>query len=131
MERKPRVAVFKFASCDGCQLTLLDCEDELLAVGEQLDIVHFLEATDRREPGPYDVALVEGSITTPKDLERIWEVRRENQISGNDRRLRDFRRNSSLAELGQPCGLSSHCLCFAAIYRILSHFDGDCRSCAG
>lgn len=80
MERKPRVAVFKFASCDGCQLTLLDCEDELLTVGEQLDIVHFLEATDRREPGPYDVALVEGSITTPKDLERIREVRRETKF---------------------------------------------------
>jgi coenzyme F420-reducing hydrogenase gamma subunit len=77
MAGRPRVAVFKFASCDGCQLTLLDCEDELLAVGEKVDFVHFLEATDRREPGPYDVALVEGSITTPDDLERIREVRRQ------------------------------------------------------
>jgi coenzyme F420-reducing hydrogenase gamma subunit len=77
MSRRPRVAVFKFASCDGCQLTLLDCEDELLAVGEIIDLVHFLEATDRNEPGPYDVALVEGSITTPHDLERIREVRRQ------------------------------------------------------
>ncbi len=67
MAKRPRVAVFKFASCDGCQLTLLDCEDELLALGEKLDIVHFLEASDRHEPGPYDVTLVEGSITTPHD----------------------------------------------------------------
>lgn len=74
---RPRVAVFKFASCDGCQLSLLDCEDELLAVGRKIEIVHFLEATDRTEPGPYDVALVEGSITTPHDLERIHAVRRE------------------------------------------------------
>jgi coenzyme F420-reducing hydrogenase gamma subunit len=59
---------------------LLDCEDELLAVGEQLDIVHFLEATDRREPGPYDVALVEGSITTPKDVDRIREVRQQTKF---------------------------------------------------
>lgn len=80
MERRPRVAVFKFASCDGCQLTLLDCEDELLALGERLDIVHFLEATDRREPGPYDVALVEGSITTPKDVDRIRQVRQDTKF---------------------------------------------------
>lgn len=77
---RPRVAVFKFASCDGCQLTLLDCEDELLAIGEKLDIVHFLEATDRAEPGPYDIALVEGSITTAHDAERIQEVRRQTKF---------------------------------------------------
>jgi len=80
MSYRPRVAVFKFASCDGCQLTLLDCEDELLVLGEKLDIVHFLEATDRSEPGPYDVALVEGSITTPHDLERIREVRSQSKF---------------------------------------------------
>jgi coenzyme F420-reducing hydrogenase gamma subunit len=80
MPHRPRVAVFKFASCDGCQLTLLDCEDELLAIGENIDIVHFLEATDRSEPGPYDVALVEGSITTPHDQERIRDVRRQSKF---------------------------------------------------
>lgn len=79
MERKLRLAVFKFASCDGCQLSLLDCEDELLAVAGVVEIVHFLEATSRIEPGPYDVALVEGSITTPDDLERIREVRRQSK----------------------------------------------------
>ena len=80
MAKRPRVAVFKFASCDGCQLTLLDCEDELLALGEKLDIVHFLEASDHQEPGPYDVTLVEGSITTPHDAERIRDVRRQTKF---------------------------------------------------
>jgi len=80
MATRPRVAVFKFASCDGCQLTLLDCEDELLAVGEAVEFVHFLEAADRRDPGPYDVALVEGSITTPHDVERIRELRRQTKF---------------------------------------------------
>ncbi|RMG35763.1 MAG: oxidoreductase [Planctomycetota bacterium] len=75
--RKVRLAVFKFASCDGCQLSLLDCEDELLAVAEAVDIVYFLEATSRVESGPYDVGLVEGSICTPEDAERIRQVRRE------------------------------------------------------
>jgi sulfhydrogenase subunit delta len=77
MTTRPRMAVFKFASCDGCQLTLLDCEDELLALGQKVDIVHFLEATSRVEPGPYDIVLVEGSITTPGDVQRIHEVRRQ------------------------------------------------------
>lgn len=72
---RPRLAVFKFASCDGCQLSLLSCEDELLAVAGKVDIVYFLEATSRIEPGPYDIALVEGSITTPHDAERIQQIR--------------------------------------------------------
>jgi sulfhydrogenase subunit delta len=73
---KPRLAVFKFASCDGCQLQLLDAAS-LLAIADRLEIVHFLEATSRIEPGPYDIGLVEGSISTPHDAERIRQVRAE------------------------------------------------------
>jgi sulfhydrogenase subunit delta len=74
---KPRLAVFKFASCDGCQLQLLSCEDELLSLADAMDIVHFLEASSRIEAGPYDIALVEGSITTATDRRRIQEVRQQ------------------------------------------------------
>ena len=73
---RPRLAVWKFASCDGCQLSLLDCEDELLAVADQIDIAYFAEASHRMMRGPYDLSLVEGSITTPTDAERILRVRR-------------------------------------------------------
>jgi len=76
---KPRLAVFKFASCDGCQLSLLDLEDELLALTAEVEIVHFLEARTHTEPGPYDVALVEGSITTEHDIDRIRQVRRDSK----------------------------------------------------
>jgi coenzyme F420-reducing hydrogenase gamma subunit len=72
---RPRLAVVKFASCDGCQLSLLDCEDELLAIAARVDIVSFPEASRRMLPGPYDITLVEGSITTPLDRERIRELR--------------------------------------------------------
>ena len=73
---KPRVAVWKFASCDGCQLTLLDCEDELLEVAGAVDLAYFLEAgQDDGGTGPYDLSIVEGSITTPGDADRIREVR--------------------------------------------------------
>jgi len=72
---KPKLAVWKFASCDGCQLTLLDCEDQLLPLAEKLDIAYFLEATSGTVEGPYDLSLVEGSITTSEDAERIQRVR--------------------------------------------------------
>jgi len=73
--RKLRLAVWKFASCDGCQLSLLDCEDELLAVAEAIDIAYFPEATRGTVGGRYDLSLVEGSITTEHDAQRIREVR--------------------------------------------------------
>ena len=72
---RPRLAVWKFASCDGCQLTLLDCEDELLDVAANVEIAYFLEASRAVVEGPYDLSLVEGSVTTPEDAERIREVR--------------------------------------------------------
>lgn len=73
---KPRLAVWKFASCDGCQLSLLDCETELLGLGEAIEIAYFPEAATRAIRGRYDLSLVEGSITTPQDAERIRAVRR-------------------------------------------------------
>ncbi len=74
-QRRPRIAVWKFASCDGCQLTLLDCEDELLDLADKIEIAHFLEATSASAQGPYDLSIVEGSITTRQDAIRIREVR--------------------------------------------------------
>jgi sulfhydrogenase subunit delta len=78
--KKPKLAVWKFASCDGCQLSLLDCEDELLAVAGAVTIAHFLEASRKVVEGPYDLSLVEGSITTPGDVLRIREVRRVSKV---------------------------------------------------
>jgi len=77
MTHKPSLAVFKFASCDGCQLQLLDAQGKLLAIADRVRIDHFLEASSRVVPGPYDVGLVEGSISTADDAERIREIRRQ------------------------------------------------------
>src|SRR5579871_2520754 len=96
---KPKLAVWKFASCDGCQLSLLDCEDELLAVAGEVEIAHFLEASRATVKGPYDLSLVEGSITTESDRQRIQEVRRASRAlvtigacatSGGIQALRNF-----------------------------------------
>jgi coenzyme F420-reducing hydrogenase gamma subunit len=78
--KKPKLAVWKFASCDGCQLSLLDCEDELLAIAGEIEIANFSEASRAVVKGPYDLSLVEGSITTPHDAERIHEVRRASKV---------------------------------------------------
>jgi len=75
-KRKPKIAVWKFASCDGCQLSLLDCEDELLSVAREVTIAYFPEGFRNVIKGPYDISVVEGSITTPHDAERIHRIRR-------------------------------------------------------
>jgi coenzyme F420-reducing hydrogenase gamma subunit len=75
MAAHPKLAVWKFASCDGCQLSLLNCEQELLAVADAVEIAYFPEATSSEVEGPYDLSLVEGSITTAHDAQRIQHVR--------------------------------------------------------
>jgi len=96
---RPKLAVWKFASCDGCQLTLLDCEDELLEIAGALDIAHFLEATSAISDGPFDISLVEGSVTTADDAARIRQIRAQSQTlisigacatSGGIQALRNF-----------------------------------------
>jgi coenzyme F420-reducing hydrogenase gamma subunit len=78
--RKPKLAVFKFASCDGCQLSLLDLEDELLTLAGELEIAYFVEASKAAVKGPYDLTLVDGSITTPHDAAMIKKVRRASKF---------------------------------------------------
>lgn len=78
---KPQLGVFKMASCDGCQLTLLDCEDELLAVAARVHILHFPEASSSLSPeGPFDITLVEGSVSTPEQQQEIREIRRRSKF---------------------------------------------------
>jgi len=76
MSARPRLAVWKFSSCDGCQLSLLDCEDEVLAVANAIEIAYFPEATRRDDDGGhYDISFVEGSVTTPHEAEAIRDIR--------------------------------------------------------
>jgi len=106
--RKPKLAVWKFASCDGCQLSLLDCEDELLAVADAIEIANFPEASRAVVKGPYDLSLVEGSITTPHDSERIQKIRKVSKTlvtigacatSGGIQALRNFGEVEEMASI--------------------------------
>ena len=104
---KPKLAVWKFSSCDGCQLSLLDCEDELLAVADSVEIAYFLEASRAEIAGPYDISLVEGSITTSQEAERIQRVRAQSRLlitigacatSGGIQALKNLRDLGSLVD---------------------------------
>jgi sulfhydrogenase subunit delta len=99
-KHRPKLAVFKFASCDGCQLSVLDCEDELLLLADRVSIANFVEASRSVLRGPYDLSLVEGSITTDHDARRIREIRNNSRFlvtigacatSGGIQALRNFR----------------------------------------
>jgi len=99
-KQKPKLAFWKFASCDGCQVTLLDCEDELLTIAGEVEIANFPEVSSAIVKGPYDISLVEGSITTPQEAERIHHIRRNSRFvvamgacasSGGIQALRNFK----------------------------------------
>lgn len=103
---KPKIAVYKFSSCDGCQLSLLNLEDELLDLVGLVEFANFLEARSRVLPGPYDVALVEGSVSTPHEAEKIKEIRSQARYlvalgtcatAGGIQALRNFANKDELA----------------------------------
>jgi len=109
--RRPRLAVVKFASCDGCQLSLLDCEDELLAVADAVEIAYFPEASSTMSRGPYDLTLVEGSVTTPHDAARLQQLRTASRrlvtigacaTAGGIQALRNTRDVAGLASVVYP-----------------------------
>ncbi len=71
---KPKVAFFDFASCEGCQLAILNCEDILLDILNLIELVEFREALSEKAPR-YDIAFIEGSIHRDKDKDRLRDVR--------------------------------------------------------
>jgi sulfhydrogenase subunit delta len=108
---KPTVAVYKFSSCDGCQLSILNLEDELLDLASVIEIAYFLEARRRILPGPYDIGIVEGSVTTEEEIERIKEIRENCSIlialgtcatAGGVQALKNFSDVSQFTEVVYP-----------------------------
>ena len=71
---RPRVGIFDFACCEGCQLQIVNLEEELLDLITVVDPVQWREAMSEQN-GEYDIALVEGSITRPEDEEWLREIR--------------------------------------------------------
>ncbi|HHT9120854.1 MAG TPA: hypothetical protein ACFYD3_09995, partial [Candidatus Hypogeohydataceae bacterium YC41] len=76
---KPRVAFFSLSCCEGCQLMVLNLEEDLLALAEHVDIVSFREAMTEHSDD-YDIVFIEGSILTPSDLEAAKKLRERAKI---------------------------------------------------
>ena len=76
----PKVAFFEFACCEGCQLQVANFGEALLDLLGSIDIVEFRELMTEKWSGDYDIAIIEGSITTPHDIERIKAIRRRSKI---------------------------------------------------
>ena len=111
MSKKPKIGVFKFASCDGCQLSLLDCEDELLGRRRAPSRSPTSpRPRDERSKVPYDVSLVEGSVTTHHDAARIHQSAPQLEKADRYRRLRHGRRHSGAAQLEQRRRDDPRCL---------------------
>lgn len=115
--KKPKLAVWKFASCDGCQLSLVDSTEGLSELAEALEISVFPEISSSSEMGPYDLSIVEGSISTEADRRLIQEVRRQSRYiitigacatTGGIQALRNYRDSAE---------------CLRAIYADQSYID--------
>lgn len=136
--RRPRVGVVKFASCDGCQLTILDVEDHLLEIAERFDIVEFAEATSRRSSGPFDVLLVEGSISTPEQAVEIVRLRAEARLlvaigacatAGGIQALRTAAEHEAFRAAVYPVPAYVDSLATARPIADLVHVDAELRGC--
>ncbi|HET9436517.1 MAG TPA: hypothetical protein VFO50_06640 [Candidatus Limnocylindrales bacterium] len=136
--RRPRVGVVKFASCDGCQLTILDVEDHLLEIAERFEIVEFAEATSRRSSGPFDVLLVEGSISTPEQVVEIARLRAEAKVlvvigacatAGGIQALRTAAEHEAFRAAVYPVPAFVDSLATARPVADVVHVDAELRGC--
>lgn len=135
---KPTVAVYKFSSCDGCQLSLLNLEDELLDLAGVVEIAYFLEARRQVIPGPYDIGLVEGSISTQEEVERIKEIRRDCGVlialgtcatAGGVQALRNFADVQTFTEAVYEHPEYIHCLSTSSAIKEYTQVDFELWGC--
>ncbi|HEY8869281.1 MAG TPA: hypothetical protein VIM30_07805, partial [Candidatus Limnocylindrales bacterium] len=136
--RRPRVGVVKFASCDGCQLTVLDLEDELLELTERFEFVEFAEATSRRSSGPFDVLLVEGSISTPEQAIEVARLRAATSLlvcigacatAGGIQALRTAAEHPAFRAAVYPVPTYVESLATASPVSAFVHVDAELRGC--
>jgi sulfhydrogenase subunit delta len=98
--RRPRVAVFDFTGCEGCELQLANKEDTLTDFLRAVEVVNFREISSHTG-GPYEVALVEGCVTRADEVERLKQIRKQAHL---------------VAALGT-------CACFGGVSRLKNAYD--------
>lgn len=78
-QSKPKLAFFDFTDCEGCQLQFANMGMTLVELTQLVDIVKFREVISE-DSEDYDVAVVEGSISTDNDVKRIKKIREKAKI---------------------------------------------------
>lgn len=138
VRRKPKLAIWKFSSCAGCQLSLLDCEDDLLAVLGAVELVRFPGIGRGEVRGSYDISLVEGSIATPDDIERIKKIRKHSKTliaigacatAGGIQAVRNFRDVRGMIDAVYARPDDVDVLVTSTAIRDHAPLDGEVRGC--
>ena len=80
MTSKPQIGIVGFTGCAGCQLSILDLENELLDLLGLVDIIDFRMAMSGNKKGPYDILFVEGSIVNKHQEEELIELREKAKV---------------------------------------------------
>ena len=125
LDTRPKLAVYKFSSCDGCQLAILSLEDELLGLAGEVEIAYFLEARSQTLEGPYDVTLVEGSVTTAEDIERLHKVREQSKFLITIGACATAGGDSGPAQLGGRGRIRAGGLCHACLHQYAGTIHAD------
>ena len=125
--KKPRLAVFKFASCDGCQLQILNAEDELLALGDAVELAYFPEAQQPPGPGPVRHRAGRGQHHHRRRRRPHRPRARRQPHPGDHRRMRDRGRHPGAAQLGGRRGVQARRLPAPRVDRRAGDLDADRR----
>ena len=105
---KPKIGIFNFSGCAGCQLSILDLENELIDILNLVDIIDFRMAMTGNTQGPYDILFVEGSIVNKEQEEKLIELRKKAKILvamgscacfGGVQAIRNFKNDSQIRSI--------------------------------
>jgi len=78
--KKPKVGIFDFACCEGCQLQIANMGEDVLAVLGSIDVLEWREVMSEKWGKKLDIAIIEGSITDPHAIKRIKQIRKKAKI---------------------------------------------------
>jgi len=77
---KPRVAIFEFTDCEGCEVEIVSLRDKFLLLEKRLDIVNWRLGQENNQPGPYDITIIEGTPITQHEIDMLKKLREESGV---------------------------------------------------
>ncbi|MFA4890456.1 MAG: hypothetical protein WC587_02370 [Candidatus Paceibacterota bacterium] len=77
---KPKIAIYDFTDCEGCEVKLVSLREKLLLLENKVDIVNWRLGQERFEPGPYDITIIEGTPITQHEIDLLKELRENSKV---------------------------------------------------